>query len=148
MRFGATLLAALAVGTATVSALNDIYIGTVGGCGHYPYGPDWRVWFVGDEVCTQGTNVGPTSHFGNSLCGKNITIAGHQNIEFTGCPDLPCGNPGPPTGVFDHSGEQELVCCPVYGYSNQQCPCAPPVPVTTNFLCRPRIIPAPFGEEL
>ncbi|KAN0071601.1 hypothetical protein V8E54_010197 [Elaphomyces granulatus] len=140
MRLGATLLAALAVGTTTVSALQNIYIGTIGGCGSNKYGPDWWVWFIDGPACTTGTDVGPTQYFGNELCGKNVTILGHQFITFTGCPPPPYGGyiPGPPTGVSD-DGAPALTCSPVT-LPNQDCPspCGssyPDVTVTTNYWC-------------
>jgi hypothetical protein len=152
MHFRATLLAALAVGTTTVSALGNIYIGTITGCGSYKFGPDWWVWFVGDPVCTEGTNLGPTSFFGNGLCGKNVTIATHNNITFTGCPELPCGappHPGPPTGVSD-SGELALKCCPVYNLPSQHCfsSCGERN-ITTYFQCSNVVgVHSSFAEEL
>ncbi|KAN0067950.1 hypothetical protein V8E54_013878 [Elaphomyces granulatus] len=123
MRLGATLLGTLVVGTATVSALQNIFIGTIGGCGTNKY----------------GTDVGPTQYFGNGLCGKNVTILGHEFITFTGCAIPPYGPiPGPPTGVSDN-GIPALTCKPVR-LPSQNCPspCGRPNPdvtVTTNYLC-------------
>src|SRR5467141_2431110 len=118
MRLGATLLAALAVGTTTVSALQDIYIGTIGTCGTDKYGPDWFVRFKDGPACATGIDVGPT---GNGLCDKNVTILGHKFITFTGCPPPPYGGsiPGPPTGVSD-DGAPALTCSPVT-LPNQNC---------------------------
>jgi hypothetical protein len=139
MRLGATLLGTLVVGTATVSALQNIFIGTIGGCGTNKYGPDWWVWFRDAPACTTGTDVGPTQYFGNGLCGKNVTILGHEFITFTGCAIPPYGPiPGPPTGVSDN-GIPALTCKPVR-LPSQNCPspCGRPNPdvtVTTNYLC-------------
>ena len=137
MRFGATLLAALAVATTAVTALQNIYIGTIGGCGTNKYGPDWYTWFIDGPACTEGTDAGPTQYFGNELCGKNITILGHQYITFTGC-EPPYGLEGPPTGVSDNG--VPALTCKEYFQPDQQCPspCGPEgatVTVTTNFWC-------------
>jgi len=136
MRFGTTLLAALAVGITAVSALQIIYVGTIGGCGSNKYGPDWYVWFIDGPACTTGTDAGPTQYFGNELCSKNITILGHEHITFTGC-TYPYGLQGPPTGVSDN-GAPALRCHAVH-LPNQQCPSpcggSATVTVTTNLQC-------------
>ncbi|KAN0071597.1 hypothetical protein V8E54_010193 [Elaphomyces granulatus] len=136
MRLGATLLAALAVGTTTVSALQAIYIGSIDGCGSDKYGPDWWVRFKDGPACATGIDVGPTS---DGLCGKNITVLGHQFIMFTGC-STPYGisTPGPPTGVSD-DGVPALSCSPIT-MPDQGCPspCGSPNPdvtVKTDYLC-------------
>ena len=137
MRFGATLFAALAVGTTAVTALQNIFIGTIGGCGSNKYGPDWYVWFIDGPACTTGTDAGPTQYFGDELCSKNITILGHEYITFTGC-EYPYGLEGPPTGVSDNG--VPALTCEAFNLPNQQCPspCNPStqtVTVTTNLLC-------------
>jgi hypothetical protein len=146
MHFGATLLAALAVGTTAVTALQNIYIGTIGGCGEtYEYGPDWYVWFIDGPACTTGTDAGPTQDYDvlgdGDLCGRNITILGHQYITFTGCPYYPYGGESPygaPTGVSDN-GAPALTCA-AYSAPTQICPspCGSDptyVNVTTNYWC-------------
>jgi hypothetical protein len=143
MRFGATLLAALAVGTTAVTALQNIYIGTIGGCGQYMLGPDWYVWFIDGPACTTGTDAGAVQFFGytgGDLCGKNITILGHQYIMFTGCPPAADGGfpYGPPTGVSDNG--VPALTCEAYYAPTQLCPspCGSEptyVNVTTNYWC-------------
>ena len=147
MRFGATLLTALVMGTTAVTALQNIYIGTIGACGTENHGPAWYVWFIDGPACTTGTSAGPFDFFPPSgpsdLCGQNITILGHEYITFTGCaPPTSIFNQvyGPPTGVSDNGAP--ALTCEAYSLPDQQCPppCSdePPnayVIVTTNYLC-------------
>jgi len=126
MRFSAASVLVLAVGATSVSALQNIYIGTRSVCSKYT--PDWYVWFIDGPACTTGTYVGPKNYFGNGLCGKDITILGHTGITFTGCspPAPPYGLPGPPTGVSD-GGNPALTCYPIDTVPDEICPtpCGP-----------------------
>jgi hypothetical protein len=134
MRFITASLAALAIGATSVSALQNVYIGTIEGCSSNKYGPDWYVWFTDGPACTTGSDLGPTSNMGGGLCGRDVTILGHSGITFTGCPS----KTGAPTGVSD-GGAPALTCHPV-SIPNQRCPspCGYPYPdvtVTTAYQC-------------
>ena len=132
--FIAAYLAALTISTTSVSALQNILIGTIEGCSSNKYGPDWYVWFADSPTCTTGVDLGPTSSMGGGLCGRDVTILGHSGIMFTGC----SSKTGPPSGVSDNGGPA-LMCHPV-SVANQKCPspCGysyPEVTVTTSYRC-------------
>jgi hypothetical protein len=137
MHLSVTFLTALVIGATSVSALQHLYIGSIGGCGSNKYGPDWYVWPTNGPACTTGTDLGPTSYFGNSLCGRNITLSGSEDvITFTGCPPPATiyDNPGAPTGVSDGCS-QTLKCHPV-SRPDQKCPCGGvEVTVKTLYKC-------------
>src|ERR1700741_12948 len=75
MRLSVTFLTTLLIGATAVSAHENLYIGTIGGCGSNKYGPDWFVWPTDSPACTSGVDLGPTNYFGNSLCGRNVTLS-------------------------------------------------------------------------
>ena len=68
-------------------------------------------FFSDSNPCTDGTLFGiPQIGFQN--CNQPLTILGHQNITFTGCPPYTTTFPGSlPTGVAD-SGAPALKCKP------------------------------------
>ena len=136
MHLSVTFLTTLLIGATAVSAHEHLYIGTIGGCGSNKYGPDWFVWPTDSPACTSGVDLGPTSYFGNGLCGRNVTISDGTVVTFTGCapPSSPGGNPGPPTGASD-GGCRPLHCRPVER-PDQMCPCGGvEVTVKTKYKC-------------
>ena len=98
------LLAASLLPRAT-RALESMYFGTLGGAGALFY----FTWFSDSDPCADGTvlvyyNVG----FHCNTLDDPITVLGHENLTFTGCP---AEWPHYPTGVSDN-GVPALTCVP------------------------------------
>ena len=100
MRF--TLPLALIIPAAT--ALQTIYLATLSYNGRYG---NYLAFFSDSDACNDGVAFGSINTF--TYCDVPLTLLGHENITFTGCP-----NPGNlPTGVADE-GAPALTCQQVY----------------------------------
>jgi hypothetical protein len=125
MRFATSLLA-LGLAASSVSALQNIFVGTITTASG---GLDNFVWFTDGPACTTGADLGPVS---TSLCNDgSVTVLGHSGITFTGCAPASPYTGGAPSGVSD-SGVPSLTCSTIGSF---EVPCGGDIVVTGTQRC-------------
>jgi hypothetical protein len=126
MRYFSALLAAATLSATSVSAIQNMLIGTITTASG---GLDNFVWFSDAAACATGVDLGPVS---SSLCAiPDVTVLGHSGITFTGCAPPSPYSVGMPTGLSD-GGVPSLTCAPT---ANREIPCGGPINVELLFQC-------------